>query len=189
MAASSDYISAIPDVFRSGETFKVELGWADYPASDWSAVFYMINSAAKKSITGVANSNDFRFLKDAANTAAYAAGDYKWIIEVTATIDGASEVYVVAQGTITIEADLATLATSAQRTHAKKVLESIEAVLENRASQDQSSYSIAGRSLSKTPITELLLLRDKYQAIVNREEREDRRNRGLTSPDQVWTRF
>ena len=36
--------------------------------------------------------------------------------------------------------------------------------MENRASMDQSSMSIAGRSLSRTPLPDLLELRDRYKA-------------------------
>jgi hypothetical protein len=50
------------------------------------------------------------------------------------------------------------------RSHAKIVLDSIEAVLENRATMDQSSMSIAGRSLSRTPLPDLMELRDRYKA-------------------------
>ena len=187
MAASSDYISEVPDSHRVGETFKVELGFGDYSAADWSANLILINSANKVTIAGAANGDDFRFLL--ADTSAWVAGDYKWIAEVSATIDAATETYVASEGTISLEVDLATAATSDTRSHAKTVLEAIEAVIENRATQDQSSYSIAGRSLSRTPVVDLLVFKDRYQAIVNREERQDRRKRGLTSPDQIWTRF
>lgn len=50
------------------------------------------------------------------------------------------------------------------RSHAKKVLDAIEAVLEKRATKDQESHTIAGRSLSRTPIADLLMLRDRYRA-------------------------
>ena len=63
------------------------------------------------------------------------------------------------------------------RTHAKKVLEAIEAVLENRAGKDQEEYSIAGRSLKRTPLDELYALRSKYRAEVFAERlAEDARN-------------
>ena len=41
------------------------------------------------------------------------------------------------------------------RSHAKIVLDSLEAVIENRANMDQSSMSIAGRSLSRMSVDEL----------------------------------
>jgi hypothetical protein len=55
------------------------------------------------------------------------------------------------------------------RTHAKKVLDSIQAVIENRATVDQSSFTIAGRSLSRMTIEELFMVRDRYRAEFNEE--------------------
>lgn len=52
------------------------------------------------------------------------------------------------------------------RNYAERMLDAIEAVLEKRASSDQQSYSIAGRSITRIPLTELLALRDKFRAEV-----------------------
>ena len=51
-----------------------------------------------------------------------------------------------------------------QLEHVRRVIDAIEAVIERRATKDQKSYSIDGRSLERTPIDELLLLRDRYRA-------------------------
>ena len=64
------------------------------------------------------------------------------------------------------------------QSHARKVLSAIEAVIEGRASQDQMSYSIAGRSLSRMPIDDLLTLRDRYRAEWNKEKRLQRGKAG-----------
>ena len=60
-------------------------------------------------------------------------------------------------------------ATSDPRTHAKIMLDKIESLLEGRADKDVSSYSIAGRSLNKMSISELLEWRNYYKAEYNRE--------------------
>lgn len=75
------------------------------------------------------------------------------------------------------------------RSHARRVLEAIEAVLEKRATKDQAAYSIAGRSLSRTPIPELLALRDRYRAEVAQEDAADRLAAGLGSRRTVRVRF
>ena len=63
--------------------------------------------------------------------------------------------------------DLATKSTGYDaRTHARIVLDAIEAVIENRASKDQERYMIAGRELWRTPIPMLLKLRQTYRAEV-----------------------
>lgn len=56
------------------------------------------------------------------------------------------------------------------RTHARRTLEAIEAVLEKRATKGQDEMAIGGRRIKNTPIADLLVLRDRYAAIVSREE-------------------
>ena len=94
-------------------------------------------------------------------TASYTDGDYIWNAYITRSAD--SERIRIDTGRSTVVLNLAN--TNADlRSHAKKVLDAIEAVMENRASMDQSSMSIAGRSLSRTPLPDLLELRDRYKA-------------------------
>lgn len=57
-------------------------------------------------------------------------------------------------------------------THATKVLAAIEAVIEGRATVDQQSYTIEGRTLQRTPMQDLLLLRDRYKREVAQEQGE-----------------
>lgn len=57
----------------------------------------------------------------------------------------------------------------AGESHAQRVLAAIEAVLERRATVDQQSYGIEGRSLARMPIGDLLRFRDRYRAEVAAE--------------------
>ncbi|UXU73696.1 hypothetical protein [Paracoccus sp. SMMA_5] len=74
------------------------------------------------------------------------------------------------------------------RSHAARVLDAIEAVLENRATMDQQKYAINNRELWRTPIPELLLLRDRYRAELRREQQAARRGQSLLGR-QVKVRF
>ena len=49
------------------------------------------------------------------------------------------------------------------------MLDLIESLLEGKATKDVSSYSIAGRSLNKMGVSELLEWRNYYKAEYNRE--------------------
>ena len=189
MAATSDYASAFPEKLRAGSTLKVEVGYSDFPAPDWVATLILVRTNNKQTVVATANGSDHRFLASAATTAGWETGQFTWVVEVTGTVDSVSETHVAAQGTMEVLVDFAAGGNYDARTTAKKTLEAIEAVIENRGSQDQLSYSIAGRSLSKMPITDLLMFRDRYKAMVNLEERQERRNRGLSSSDQIITRF
>lgn len=69
--------------------------------------------------------------------------------------------------------------TFAGDSHAQTVLAAIEAVIERRATVDQESYSIDGRSLSRTPLAELYKFRARYMDEVAREAAAAREAAGL----------
>jgi hypothetical protein len=56
------------------------------------------------------------------------------------------------------------------RSHARKTLDAIEAVVEGRATKDQQAYTIGGRSLQRMPIKDLMYFRGVYRAEVYAEE-------------------
>ena len=67
-------------------------------------------------------------------------------------------------GTVTVRPDIAQLAAGHDaRSHVQRVLDAIEAVLEKRATLDQEQYRINNRELRRTPIADLLKLRDRYR--------------------------
>ena len=72
-------------------------------------------------------------------------------------------------GELQVAADIAQLAAGHDpRAHVQKVLDAIEAVLENRATLEQEQYQINNRSLKRRSIGELLKLRDHYRAELSR---------------------
>lgn len=74
-------------------------------------------------------------------------------------------------GQITILPDLASAGDGFNgKTHAQRTLEAIEAVIEKRATMDQERYRINNRELYRTPIADLLKLRDLYRLEVAREK-------------------
>lgn len=71
------------------------------------------------------------------------------------------------------------------RSHALKVLDAINATIEKTATKEQASYSVAGRSLSRRSITELLELKSVYERKVARENRARDRARGKAKSRNV----
>lgn len=122
----------------------------------------------------------------AATTAGYASGDYYWVALITRDSD--SERIRVSNGTLTVKPNPATSAAD-PRSHAKITLDAIEAVIQNRATKDQESYSIAGRSLSRMNITDLLAFRDQYRAEVRREEDAEKIAKGLGTGKNIKVRM
>ena len=70
---------------------------------------------------------------------------------------------------INIEPNVSVAAAGAFNSWEEKTLAVIEAVLSNRMTADIQSYQIAGRSVTKIPITELLAMRGNLRAVIWRQ--------------------
>tara|TARA_R100000278_G_scaffold122939_1_gene110565 strand:- start:451 stop:1041 length:591 start_codon:yes stop_codon:yes gene_type:complete len=139
---------------------------ADYPTADYALTYEFHldtggGGSKKFTITATETSTDYIVEIASATTASYTAGEYNWYAFITRSSD--SQRLSVDEGRTKLEIDFANT-NADSRTHAKKVLDAIEATIEGRASQDQMSYSIAGRSLSRMSIDDLLKFRDRYRA-------------------------
>ena len=138
------------------------------------------------SIVATNSGDDYLFTAASTVTANYVAGLYHYQIEVLET--SSSNRIVVDQGELDITVDLDVNAVD-PRTHAEKMLQKIEAVLENRADADVSSYSIAGRSLTKMTPEELLTWRDNYRREVKAYRRKLDVKHGRKTSSSILMRF
>lgn len=137
-------------------------------------------------LTAAFSGSDYIIEVGAATTAAYPPGTYRWVALITRDSD--SERYRIGYGTVIVRPDPAT-STADPRSHAKKVLDAINAVLETRATQDQMAYTINGRTLERTPIKDLLRLRDDYAKAVRDEMIVERVAKGLGTGNQIKVRM
>lgn len=152
----------------------------DYPASVWTLTYYFKktgSAGANFSIQASADGDAFAVTVAKATTAAYTAGDYTW----AALVGDGTDQHEVDVGTFTLLPRYDAAANLDDRSHARIVLDAIEAVIENRATQDQQEYSIGGRSLKRMPIADLLSFRSHYRAEVYAEEQAERVRNGLSS--------
>jgi len=74
-------------------------------------------------------------------------------------------------------------------THVTTVLANVQAVIEGRATSDQQAYTIAGRSLQKMPIADLLMLRDRYKSELRSLQAAANIAAGLGSGRKIRFRF
>ena len=81
------------------------------------------------------------------------------------------------------------MSTADPRSDAQKNLELIENILYNRVQGDVSSYSIAGRSLSKMGPDELITMRDFYKRQVTMETRKERIRLGFGTGANILPDF
>lgn len=137
-------------------------------------------------ITATNTGDDYLFTANSTTTADYTAGHYHYQIEVLET--SSSNRIVLDQGELDVLFDLDVNAVD-PRTHAETMLQKIEAVLENRADGDLSSYSIAGRSLTKMTPDELLTWRDYYRREVKTQRRKTDLKHGRKTSSSVLMRF
>lgn len=183
----SEAISVIPRRISAGDTLTFRRNYPDYPAGTWALSLELVNASGKITIDGAsvtADGDEFVVLVAASTTASYTAGDYHFRAYVTS----GSTRYTVERGTLTIDPDFSGAAAD-RRSHAEKTLAAIEAVIEGRASKDQESYQIAGRSLTRTPLEALLKLKGHYEAKVAKERRDERRRRGLGGRQVIRARL
>lgn len=179
-----------PQELRAGETWK----WrredlaTDYPASTWTLKYWMKKTGATGanfSITASADGDNFAVTVAASTTSGYTAGTYTWAAQVSS----GSDVYGVDTGTLILLPRYDQASNLDDRTHARKVLDAINAVIENRATLDQEEYTIGNRSLKRTPMADLLVLRNRYQAMVNAEEASEKLRNGIGVARTVQVRF
>lgn len=137
-------------------------------------------------LTATADNGDYLIEVSQSDTISYAAGVYHWQAYITRNAD--SERITIGNGAFEIKANR-DVATTDPRSQAKIVLDAIEAVIAGRATKDQESYSVQGRSLARTPIPELLVLRDTYRAEVFREEQARKLKAGEDPGRFLHTRF
>tara|TARA_R100000734_G_scaffold5835_2_gene5040 strand:- start:80 stop:667 length:588 start_codon:yes stop_codon:yes gene_type:complete len=189
---SSNYPEVEPSLLQLGDFWswkRTDLN-NDYSNSLYvlSYEFNLIDGSthANFTITASASGDDYVVEVASATTATYTKGNYNWVSYITRSSDSAR--IKIGEGFTEIEDNFATTSTSV-RSHAKKVLDAIEAVIENRASMDQSSMSIAGRSLSRLSIDELMTFRDRYRAEYLKEVKRARIKNKKPSGNIIGVKF
>lgn len=184
---SADPPSQIPAQITAGDTATWKRSHADYPASaGWSLVYYLVSATAQITFTSSADGDDHLVLVPAATTASWAAGGYQF--QERAEKTGGLK-YTLASGRIQVLPNLAAATSGLDaRSHARKVLDVLEAWLENRANW-AADFQLAGRSVRHIPVPELLTLRDRYRADVRREEQAARVAQGLAPGNRILVRF
>lgn len=160
----------LPNPLTAGDTLALTASVSDYPASAGYTLKYRLAPRAAGTaidITATAAGDDYAVAVAASTTLTWATGFYT----CTKFVEKAGERYTVDRGQLEIRAASTTLAAATDgRTHARIVLDAINAVIEARATKDQEEYTIGSRSLKRIPIAELIKFREYYQAKVNAED-------------------
>lgn len=180
----------LANLLTAGDTLNFTAVVEDYPATEgWTLIYRLAprsGAGTAFTITASASGSDYLVQVAASTTANWVAGYYTW----SAYVEKAGEVYTVSRGQLQIRAASSNMAAGVDdRTHARKTLDAIRAVIEGRASLDQQEYTIANRSLKRTPMADLLRLRSIYESEVRAEEAAERLNAGLPAGGKLQVRF
>ncbi len=176
-----------PTIIIAGDTVKwkrIDLS-ADYPASTWT-LKYILRGPSVQNITAAADGDNYSITITAAATTVWTAGNYWW----EAYVSKGSERYRVDSGTLKVQTNLEGVAGIYDgRSHVKRVLDAIEATIEGTATKEQASMTIAGRTIQRRTVQELLVLRDRYKAEYIAEQRAEKIKNGLATGGKILTRF
>lgn len=171
-----------PASFTAGESVTWENHLADYsPRDGWSLQYYLSNAENKKRVNAKAKNDHFEIKLSSNQSSRFIPGTYWW----QASVHKGSNSHIVGEGSFEVKPNLAFTDSFDGRSHVKRVLDSLEATILGKATRDQLSYSIAGRSLSRLSPSELLEWRDVYKAEYNRMLRSE----GFLRDQTIKVRF
>jgi hypothetical protein len=141
---------------------------ADFPCATYTLSYSLQREGdvgAPTIVAATGAGNIYQVTVDASTSSNKAAGTWRWTAYMVRAADNAR--VAVATGTFVVKANPA--ASFDARSHAVKVLGAIESLIEGRSVSDVNSYSIAGRSLTKLTVNELMSWRAHYRREVKRE--------------------
>ena len=177
-------MTRMPVSHRAGDTLRVTLDLADYPAdSGWTVTYeFRRKDGSLISITSEASGAQHLLSVDAISTSVWLPGLYRGVAYVT---DGTDR-YTIWSGTLEVLPDLAQAGDNYDtRTHAERCLDAINLVLEGKATRDVLMTTIAGQSITRLSFDELLRAKAYYESIVAAERAKERGGAGL----QILARF
>jgi len=194
---STEWPTTPPDPFIAGDYFAFKRGdlTSAFPIASYAVTFNAslfgsstsTTSAAQIPISATESGSEYLFTVNGNSTKDWTTGDYAWSIFVTDSSD-ANKRHQIQHGTFEVKANWA-VSTADPRSDAQKNLELIEDILYNRVQGDVSSYSIAGRSLSKMGPDELITMRDFYKRQVTMETRKERIRLGFGTGANILPDF
>lgn len=162
----------IPSSLRAGDTWEWTDSLTDYPAATYTLKYALrYYGLTKIDIVAVANGNDHDISVSASETSAFEKGNYDWVAFVEWTISpGITGRKTIDEGMVTIKPYMpGTSSSTDHRSHAKKMLDAIEATLQGRATHADLSLTINGRAIQYLKPDELLRLRGFYRSEVDTE--------------------
>ena len=185
----TNYPEVEPETLRAGSFWRWKRPLTDYPVGSHSLHYeFRLSASTAFSITATESSDPNEYIVEvgSSTTASYAAGLYYWSARIKRTSD--NEFITLYEGQTTVEPDPAGTGYD-PRSHAQICLDALEAVMERRATTDQLSMSIDGRSLSRMDNDSLRRHVNYYRRLVKQERQQQRIANGQRTGNTVYVRF
>jgi hypothetical protein len=178
-----------PLEFRAGDSVSWSKSIADYPADEY-ALTYRARGAGSFDITCTADGEDFVATITAADTAQLQAGDY-WIV---GTVTAGTDVKTIYAANVRVLPNFQDAAAVTQgydgRSHARKMLDSLQSAQLGAGGSRIVSYTIQGeRSVQLMDAMQWQREYGFWEARVRQEENQAAIDRGETGAGKIYMKF
>lgn len=183
--------TGIPTTARAGDTLSFSVVTADYPPSaGWSLGISLKNVGNAYTASGTASGSGHAINITPAATAAWMPGRYMLTWWVERGYGSGFERHTLGTQPLVLLPDATTATPTDGRSFARRALDAIEAVIEQRAGRSDLEYRINDRQVKHIPPLELMQLRTKLRAEVKAEENAATLAAGGSLPSRkVYVRF
>lgn len=180
-------LNDIPEKITAGDTIAWKKSLADYSAADgWTLSYALTNAGAQITFSGSADGSDHLIEVAAATSASWTAGEYGFQAYVTK----GAERYQIDEGLVEVRANLAEQSAGyAYLPACFTQRDAIQAVIDERATESQSSIAVGGRQLSEMSHAELFAALEDVKKQCNLWKRRNRRDRGKATGARVKVAF
>ena len=164
-----------PLQITAGDSVSWERSFDGYPASDgWTASCWLTNESNNHKIGSVPDGDGFKFTATSVATAAFAPGRYRYQIKVTKREGLENTVVTIESGkTIDILPDFSSGPLDG-RTQAEVALDAVRATIAKKATKDQLSITVEGRTIQRMSFEDLIKAEKHLSTQVAREARAAR---------------
>ena len=177
-----------PAALYAGDSINWQIALADFPASaGWTLKYNAVASGGRFTLASVASGDDHAVTALASETAAYAPGTYSTAKYIEHS-DGTR--VTLAELSLIVKPNLAgKTAAFDNRSHVKRTLDAIEAVLEGTATTDQQELTIDGTNIKRRTVADLIKLRQFYISEYRAEQQAARIASGMGGGSNIYVRF
>lgn len=174
-----------PAFLTAGDTLVFTKALGDYLATDgWGLSYYfqLPDGTASFNFSATTSGSGYSVTVAAATTIGWQPGTYSGIAKVALS----SQVFTVWEGTIIIQPNLAVVGDN--RSIVKKTLDALDAVLTGRAGDDILDSVVEGTVIRRLPISQIILLHDRYKAAYQAEVAAARLLAGKQTGRNIYAR-